>query len=327
LHVRLAKWYDQLEPKTADPLKLLLNPMTPSLEMIRLVELATRLAPRHGYNSTSLPGLRILRSEAMLEDVPVLYRPGAVFVLQGSKQGFLDGEVYRYDADHYLAVSVPVPFRMASQAESDCPLLAIYLDFDLHLAAEIAAVMAKPDTVNGREQPRSLISSPMEPSIRDVLRRLLATLQNPEECAILGLGHIRELHFRVMTGPQAAPLLGALRHEGAADRIVKSLSLIRDSYHEKLTVPALAQTAGMSVASYHTGFKALTGSSPMQYIKAMRLHEARLMIARREAPIATVAMQVGYASPAQFSRDFKRHFHRTPSDEALWLREHIGEAS
>jgi AraC-like DNA-binding protein len=59
----------------------------------------------------------------------------------------------------------------------------------------------------------------------------------------------------------------------------------------------------------------------------MRLHEARLMIARREAPIATVAMQVGYASPAQFSRDFKRHFHRTPSDEALWLREHIGEAS
>jgi AraC-like DNA-binding protein len=305
--------------------------MAPSLEMIRLVELATRLAPRHGYNSTSLPGLRILRSEAMLEDVPVLYRPGAVFVLQGSKQGFLDGDVYRYDADHYLAVSVPVPFRMASQADPDCPLLAIYLDFDLHLAAEIAAVMAPsittPDSSNGREQARSLISSPMEPSIRDVLRRLLGTLQNPEECAILGPGHIRELHFRVMSGPQATPLLGALRHEGAADRIVMSLSLIRESYHEKLTVPALAQTAGMSVASYHTGFRALTGSSPMQYIKAMRLHEARLMIARREAPIATVAMQVGYASPAQFSRDFKRHFHRTPSDEALWLREHIGEAS
>ncbi|MCJ2183654.1 AraC family transcriptional regulator [Novosphingobium sp. 1949] len=295
------------------------------------MELAASLAPRHGYNASSLPGLRILRSQAMLEDVPVLYRPGAVFVLQGSKQGFLDGDVYRYDADHYLAVSVPVPFRMASQADASCPLLAVYLDFDLHVAAEIAAVMAPKmmavDASQTREQARSLVSSPMEPSIRDALRRLLEALQTPQECTILGPGLIRELHFRVMTGPQARPLLAALQHEGAANRIVKSLSEIRERYHEKLTVPALAQAAGMSVASYHAGFKALTGSSPIQYIKAMRLHEARMMIARREAAISTVAMQVGYASPAQFSRDFKRHFHRNPSDEALWLREHIGEAS
>ncbi|MBO9723804.1 MAG: AraC family transcriptional regulator [Novosphingobium sp.] len=294
--------------------------------MTDLAELAAELAPRHGYNSTSLPALRILRSEAMLEDVPVLYRPGAVFVLQGSKQGFLDGDEYRYDANHYLAISVPVPFRMASQADAGCPLLAIYLDFDLHLAAEIAAVIAKPDAPHAREQARSLVSSPMGPSIRDVLRRLLVALQSPQERTILGPSLIRELHFRVMTGPQARPLLAALQHEGTAGRVVKSLSEIRKRYHEKLTVPALAQAAGMSVASYHAGFKALTGSSPTQYIKAMRLHEARLMIARREATIATVAMQVGYASPAQFSRDFKRHFHRNPSDEVLWLREHIGEA-
>nr|WP_279379722.1 AraC family transcriptional regulator [Acetobacter persici] len=78
-----------------------------------LLALAAELAPRSGYNATSLPNVRILRSETILEDVPVLYRPGAVFVLQGFKQGFLNGEVYRYDAEHYLAVSVPVPFRMA----------------------------------------------------------------------------------------------------------------------------------------------------------------------------------------------------------------------
>lgn len=296
-----------------------------------LVDLAAALAPRHGYNSTRLPGLRILRSEAMLEDVPVLYRPGAVFVLQGSKQGFLDGDVYRYDADHYLAIAVPVPFRMASQAHPGCPLLAIYLDFDLQLAAEIAAMMASdrmmPDASHAREPARGLVSSPTEPTIRDALRRLLVALQSSQETSILGPGLLRELHFRVMTGPQARPLLTALQRDGGADRVVRSLSVIRASYHEKLTVPALAQAAGMSVASYYAGFRALTGSSPMQYIKAMRLHEARLMIARRKASIAAVALQVGYASPAQFSRDFKRHFHRNPSDEATWLREHIGEAS
>ncbi|WP_284240141.1 AraC family transcriptional regulator, partial [Gluconobacter sphaericus] len=89
-----------------------------------LLALAAELAPRSGYNATSLPSVRILRSETILEDVPVLYRPGAVFVLQGFKQGFLNGEIYRYDAEHYLAVSVPVPFRMASQASPAQPLIA-----------------------------------------------------------------------------------------------------------------------------------------------------------------------------------------------------------
>jgi hypothetical protein len=77
--------------------------------------------------------------------------------------------------------------------------------------------------------------------------------------------------------------------------------------------------------SFRAGhFKALTGSSPMQYVKAMRLHEARLMIARQDSTIAEVALSVGYVSPAQFSRDFKRHFRRTASDEARWVRQHLG---
>ncbi|WP_048851947.1 helix-turn-helix transcriptional regulator, partial [Komagataeibacter europaeus] len=83
---------------------------------------------------------------------------------------------------------------------------------------------------------------------------------------------------------------------------------------------------GMSVPSYHAGFKSLTGNTPIQYIKALRLHEARLMIARRKGAIAAIAAEVGYASPAQFSRDFKRHFRRSPSEEAKWMREHLGES-
>src|SRR6218665_1750091 len=129
---------------------------------------ASKLAPHPGYNPTTLVGMRILRSEAMLEDVPVLYRPGAVFVLQGTKQGFLDGQVYRYDADHYLGVSVPVPFRMASQASPERPLLALYVEFDLPLAAEIA-VMLEERVTPVQEQARSLVSSPITPRMRELL--------------------------------------------------------------------------------------------------------------------------------------------------------------
>ncbi len=104
----------------------------------QLVAFAGQLAPRLGYNQTELESVRILRTEAVLNDIPVLYRPGAVFVLQGSKHGILDGEIYLYDEDHYLAVSVPVPFRMTSTASPLRPLLAVYLQFDMQLAVEIA---------------------------------------------------------------------------------------------------------------------------------------------------------------------------------------------
>jgi len=290
-----------------------------------LLELAAELAPRPGYNATPMPGLRILRSETILEDVPVLYRPGAVFVLQGTKQGFLNGEVYRYDADHYLAVSVPVPFRMASQASSERPLLAIYFDFDLPLAAEIVTTLEGQFSHEEKTQARSLVSSQMVPAIADVLLRLLRALHHPQALAILGPGMLRELHYHILIGPQGGSLMAALRRNDSTDRIVQSLSLIRERYNEGLSVSELASTVGMSVPSYHVGFKALTGNTPIQYIKALRLHEARLMIARRKGAIAAIAAEVGYASPAQFSRDFKRHFRRSPSEEAGWMREHLGE--
>lgn len=290
-----------------------------------LVALAGRLAPRHGYNATGLDSVRILRSEAVLHDVPVLYRPGAVFVLQGRKQGILEGEVYRYDEEHYLAVSVPVPFRMESRASAERPLLAVYVEFDMRLAAEIASEVAarRPEAAAGRV--RGLVSSRMEPEIEDVVLRLLRTLRDPTELAILGEGILRELHYRVLVGPQGGAMISALQQRGTSGRIVQSIARLRDTYGSGISVAALASEAGMSVPSYHVHFKALTGSTPIQYVKAMRLHEARLMIARRGGTIAEVAASVGYASPAQFSRDFKRHFRRTASEEARWVRLHLGE--
>jgi transcriptional regulator GlxA family with amidase domain len=284
---------------------------------------ASKLAPHPGYNPTALDGIRILRSEAVLEDVPVLYRPGAVFVLQGAKQGLLDGQIYRYDADHYLGVSVPVPFRMASQASPEMPLLALYLEFDLHLAAEIAMMLENGRNTT-REQARSLVSSPLSPKLRNLLCRTMNALADPRECAILGPGIMRELHYLVLVGPQGGALRAALRQRGSAGRIVDSLARIRASFTTGVSVPELAAEACMSVPSYHAHFKAFTGTSPVRYVKAMRLHEARLMIASNRGSIASVAAEVGYASAAQFSRDFRKHFGRSATEEARWMREHLG---
>jgi AraC-like DNA-binding protein len=290
-----------------------------------LVELASHLTPHQGYNPTPIRSVRILRTEAVLRDVPVLYKPGAVFVLQGRKQGMLEGEIYRYDEEHYLAVSVPVPFRMESAASPERPLLAVYVEFDMHLAAEIASEVGKRRCEPAAGKVRGLVSSRMESGIEDVLLRLLRALRDPVEIAVLGDGILRELHYRVLVGPQGGAMISALQQRGASGRIVQSLARLRESYGSGISVTALANEAGMSVPSYHVHFKALTGSSPMQYVKSIRLHEARLMIARQSKTIAQVAASVGYASPAQFSRDFKRHFRRTASEEAKWFRRHLGE--
>ncbi|PST20080.1 AraC family transcriptional regulator [Rhizobium sp. JAB6] len=290
-----------------------------------LVELAGLLAPSQGYNSTALAGVRILRTEAVLHDVPVLYKPGAVFVLQGQKQGMLDGEIYLYNEEHYLAVSVPVPFRMESSASSERPLLAVYLEFDMLLAAEIASEVGARQPEPRAGKVRSLISSRMEPMIEDVVLRLLRALRDPVELAVLGAGILRELHYRVLVGPQGGAVISALRQQGLSGKIVRSLARLRETYNSEISVAALAREAGMSVPSYHVHFKALTGSTPIQYVKALRLHEARLMIARQRGTIAEVAASVGYASAAHFSRDFKRYFRRTASEEAKWVRQHLGE--
>lgn len=314
-----------------DCLNMLPNPINHAADRSRrkeMVALAGELAPRHGYNPTGLAGVRLLRTEAMLHDVPVLYRPGAVFVLQGSKQGLLEGEIYRYDEDHYLSVSIPVPFRMASHASPERPLLALYVEFDMAMAAEIALQLEAALEKQGGwtpEAPRGLVSSRMDDALEDTLWRLLLALRSPVETAILGAGVLRELHYRVLVGPQGGAMMAALGQRGTAGKLVRSLAWLRRNYGSEIAVADLAKDAGMSVPAYHVQFRKLTGSSPMQYVKAMRLHEARLMIARQGCTIAEVAATVGYASPAQFSRDFKRHFGRTASDETRWVRQHLGE--
>ncbi|WP_051903982.1 AraC family transcriptional regulator [Neorhizobium vignae] len=290
----------------------------------RLVAVAEQLAPRLGYNQTGISCLRILRTEAVLDDVPVLYKPGAVFVLQGSKQGILEGEVYLYDEDHYLAVSVPVPFRMTSKASPQRPLLAVYLEFDMRMAAEIALQVEELAGPSGAK-PRGLLSSKMDRNIGDVLYRLLTVLGNPVDVAVLGNSILRELHYRVMSGPQGDAVIAALQRKGTSGKLVESVTWLRENYATEIAVADLAKEVGMSVPSYHVHFKKLTGSSPMQYVKAMRLHEARLMIASQSGTIADVAASVGYVSPAQFSRDFRRHFGRTASEEAKWVHHHLGE--
>ncbi|RAP57407.1 AraC family transcriptional regulator [Oleiagrimonas sp. MCCC 1A03011] len=287
----------------------------------RMVTLLHALAPEEGYNLTPLPSVRILRSNRALARTPVLYDPGIVIVLQGCKRGYFGDRVYVYDEHHYLAVSVPVPFSMETDATPERPLLALYLHLDFALAAELAAQLDRASTSVRMQPPQSMMSTPMDAAMQQSVLRFLEAMHRPLEASVLGPGLLRELYFRVLTGPQGDSMREALAMRGQFGKIGRSLRLIHARYAQPLNVTALAEEAGMSVPSFHSHFKAITQVSPMQYVKSTRLHQARLLMVRQDLTAEAASHAVGYTSPSQFSREFKRLFGATPAVEARRMRE------
>ncbi|MGZ0714800.1 AraC family transcriptional regulator N-terminal domain-containing protein [Pseudomonas palleroniana] len=285
----------------------------------RIIELMGRLAPVEGYNLSALDDVRFLRSNRPLHRVPVLYDPGIVIVCQGSKRGYLGGEIYRYDAQHYLVVSVPVPFTMETEASEEEPMLAVYLRLDFTLAAQLMLALADFPALLEAE-PRGMYSSPMDDPLSDSLLRFLEAMSAPMDAKILGPMLMREIYYRILTGEQGGSMRAALNRQGQFGKVARAIRKIHGGYHQHLDVAALAEEAMMSVPSFHAHFRTVTDTSPMQYLKSTRLHQARLLMLRSDITAATACAQVGYESASQFSREFKRFFGRTPQEEIQWMK-------
>ncbi|GAA3928437.1 AraC family transcriptional regulator [Luteimonas lutimaris] len=285
----------------------------------RMTNLLTELAPNEGYTLSALDGVRFMRSDRPLGRTPVLYEPSIVIVCQGRKRGFLGDEIYLYDAQHYLVLSVPLPFSTETEASEAQPMLAVSLRLDLTAVADLVlAIGQSRDHTN--VAPRGMVSTPLGEVLADATLRLLEVLASPLEAQILGPAIVREICFRVLVGEQGGAMRAALAHQGQFGKVAKALRRIHADYAQALDVAHLAGEAGMSVPAFHAHFKTVTQTSPIQYIKSMRLHQARLLMIRDGVTAAAASARVGYESPSQFSREFKRFFGRTPVEEVRDLR-------
>jgi AraC-like DNA-binding protein len=284
-----------------------------------MVALLKRLAPQEGYTLTALPDVRFLRSDRPLASTPVLYEPGIVIVCQGRKRGLWANQVYLYDAQHYLAVSVPVPFTMETDASVDEPLLAIYFSLDLTVLAGLA-LQVDELIESSKTAPVGMFSTPIDDALAQTVLRFLEAMSSPVEAVLLGPAIVREIYFRVLIGEQGASMRAALASQGQFGKIAKAVRRIHTTFGDRLTVDRLAREAGMSIPTFHAHFRAVTQSSPMQYLKSVRLHQARLLMLRNGKTASAASIEVGYESASQFSREFKRFFGLSPGDEVARLK-------
>lgn len=291
--------------------------MTLLQQRLRTLDAALGLSQHQGFIDTPIEGVRFFRATRPVPRAPLLYDTGLIIVGQGHKIAHLDGRSFRYDVEQYLIVSVPLPMDCETHASPEEPLLGIFLDIDVIRIREIIATVDRRQPVpseEGRSMRRGVEPASLEGPMLEATARLLLCLGDPTDARVLGRAVVDEILYRALLGPHGPTLRALTRQHTPYARIARALSFAHQRFREPISVDALAQQAAMSTSAFHRSFKRVTGASPLQYLKQVRLHKARRLLVDDYMTVSDAAFEVGYESPAQFSREFKRYFGAPPSE-------------
>ena len=276
-----------------------------------------------GSSESRLKGVRLFKSTYPIPRKPIVYDPGICIVAQGHKIGYLGGQKFQYDADHYLVSSVTMPFECETFASPEDPLLGLYIDIDMGQLHELIGRLGlRLEIGNDGEKglPRGIGPAVLDEDMADAINRLLKCLQSETESQVLGPGLVREILYRALCGTQAPVLYSLAMHSGTFSQVAYALKVMQSDYAAKLDVEHLASKARMSASAFHRAFKEITSDSPMQYLKKIRLTKAKDFIVQGNMKAYIAADKVGYESSSQFSREFKRYFGHSPAEMMRELR-------
>lgn len=286
----------------------------------RLATLLQQQAATDGFSDTLLPGVRYARALRPYPLAPVLYEPSIVILATGRKRARLGQTVHELDPGHYWVVSVPLAFSCETVATPDAPLYGLSVRVDPAVLGELLLEMDDALDAAPPGEAAGMCASPMTDALADAAARLAETLGSAAQARILGPSIVREIIYRVLAGEQGGVLRALAAQNGRLWPVARALRRIHTDFRTELDVETLAREAHMGLSTFHHAFRAVTATTPLQYLKAVRLHKARALLAEPGATAGKAASRVGYASASQFSREYKRLFGATPSEEAARLR-------
>ncbi|WBQ05482.1 AraC family transcriptional regulator [Kribbella sp. CA-293567] len=269
---------------------------------------------------TSIDGLFVSRMESSAQEHS-LTEPLLVVMAQGGKQLLLGDQIFEYRAGQLLLVTADLPIT-GHFIEATPQTPALGLGLVLRPATIAPLLLESAAGQRGRATPNgpAMATGDASPELLDASVRLLRLLDSPADAPVLGPMIEREILWRLLTGPHAE----VIRQIGLADssltHISRAIRWIRDNYAEPMRVADLARLAGMSPAAFHRHFRAITALSPLQFQKRIRLQEARSLLAAQPGDVAGVGHLVGYDSPSQFNREYRRLFGSPPGADAAQLR-------
>jgi AraC-like DNA-binding protein len=287
-------------------------------ELARLIAANTK---RDGTIPTAVPNLHLYRYSRPTVCAKGVLSPALAIVAQGAKRVTLGEESYLYDANNYLVTSVDLPLTgNVTKASSEMPYLGIRYDLDVSEIVSLK-IEGKIQAMRKRVSERGIYVSTMGPALLDVMVRFLRLLNNPQDIPVLAPLLNQELLYRLLHSDQGAVLEKIARATSQTRRIANVINWMKSNINEAISIDFLAELANISPSGLHVHFKRLTGMSPLQYHKQLRLQEARRLLVAESLDAATVAFQVGYKSPSQFNREYTRFFGRPPRRDTVHIQQ------
>ncbi|MBP2548800.1 AraC-like DNA-binding protein [Neorhizobium galegae] len=298
--------------------------------MHRLNEL-TRLIAQHtdqdGMVATAIPRLSLVRMSKETEPSQSVQQPSLCIIAQGTKQVLLADEVFEYGPSRHLIASADLPITgQVTNATPQQPYLSLRLDLDMTaLSAMMMEVMPQaaksPATAPYTKScGKALCLSRSDPQLLDAAVRLVRLLDTPEDIPFLAPLAERELLYRLMRGDQGEKLKRMLMPESRLSQVNRAIAWIRQNFDKPFSIDRVAEEARMSASSLHEHFREVTAMSPLQYQKQLRLQEGRRLILSEALDAASAAHRVGYDSPSQFSREYRRLFGAPPIQDVSRLK-------
>ena len=279
-----------------------------------------KIASIDGDYVTDIPAVSIHRRSHVSDDIPCIYELGLAITVAGQKQVISGQEVYEYGAGQALLASVdmPVVSRVTLASLAD-PYLGVMVRLDPRLVMQIGAGIDLPRAPRD-SQFSALSKSTLDPALLDAVNRLLGLLDEPLLRDVITPLVLQEIMARVLTSPHGAHFL-QLNASGTPSRqIAQSITWLKQHYADAISIEALADQAHMSLTTFRQHFKSISGMSPLQYLKHLRLQEARQLMLNEGLDASASGLRVGYESVSQFNREYARLFGAPPLRDIKKLR-------